>query len=251
MIWLIGGTSDSVKIAELLSQINLPLLVSITTNNAQNLYSHIPNLRFFVGKITPEQLPEFLTQNKIKIIIDASHPYATIISENVITVAKLSQIPYLRYERPLSLYFSSQIIEFSSINELLISNYLGGKRVLLTLGYKSLGLFSNYHNQAQLYARILPYPESITAAIQAGFTSERLIAIRPPLSIELEKALWQLWSIKVVVTKASGDSGGEDIKRQVSEELKIPLVVISRPKINYSQMTFKLEDVVEFCSQYF
>ena len=36
---------------------------------------------------------------------------------------------------------------------------------------------------------------------------DRIIAIRPPISRELEQALWQQWRISLVVTKASGQSG--------------------------------------------
>jgi precorrin-6A/cobalt-precorrin-6A reductase len=250
MIWLIGGTAESVKIAELLTRECFPYLVSVTTLNAQNLYNHISDIHLVTGKIQSEQIIEFLAQHQLQMIIDATHPYATIISQQAIAAAQRLHIPYLRYERPLSQLSSAYICEFPSIDKLLASNYLEGKRVLLTLGYKSLPLFRQYHERVELYARILPYPESLIEAIKAGFRGDRLIAIRPPLSIDLEKALWQLWQIEVVVTKASGKNGGEDVKREISKELKIPLVVISRPSINYPQVTSDLEEVLKFCHQY-
>ena len=49
----------------------------------------------------------------------------------------------------------------------------------------------------------------------------------------METALWQQWRISLVVTKASGTAGGEDIKRQVAAKLGIPLIVIARPQIAY------------------
>jgi precorrin-6A/cobalt-precorrin-6A reductase len=250
-IWLIGGTAESVQLARLLAAANLPLLVSVTTTAARELYASIPDLKIIIGHLKTTAIPDFLLLYEIKIVIDASHPHAVAISQGAIAACQSTHTPYLRYERPVVEHQDSQVIELPSIEHLLVSNYLEGQRVLLTLGYKSLHCFQNYHERATLFARILPYASSVAMAVQAGFTSDRLIAIRPPVSLALEKALWQLWQISVVVTKASGHSGGEEVKRQVAEELGIPLVVISRPQINYPQVTSNLEEVVKFSCPYF
>lgn len=249
--WVIGGTSESVKIAELLSANNFSCLVSVTTTPALKLYSHISDLIFNVGKIETNKITDFLKGKHINLVIDASHPYAVTISQGAISACKQHDIPYLRYERLSLERHISEVIELENIETLLKSNYLHNQRVLLTLGYKSLNLFKKYHSQAELFARILPYHESLNMALEAGFSGDRLIAIRPPLSFELEKALWELWRISVVVTKASGTSGGEDIKLRVAQALKIPLIVIARPQINYPQVTDNIEEILTFVEKYF
>jgi precorrin-6A/cobalt-precorrin-6A reductase len=85
-----------------------------------------------------------------------------------------------------------------------------GERTLLTLGYRQLRPFAPWQSQACLFARILPSLPALDGALAAGFTPERLIALRPPISAELETALWQQWQITQVITKASGPAGGED-----------------------------------------
>lgn len=247
-IWLIGGTTESVEIAELLSESNFTCLVSVTTNSATQLYSHISGLKLIVGKIKAEEINTFLAENNIELVIDATHPYAVIISQNAIATCKRKNITYIRYERPLLPINSHLVKEFDSIEALLKSSFLENKKVLLTLGYKSLSLFQNYHQQADLFARVLPYSQSVEMATLAGFKSDRIIAIRPPLSIEFEKALWRLWEIEVVVTKASGKSGGEDIKKKVAKELNITLVTISRPQIRYPQVTSDLKELMKIVS---
>ena len=74
-----------------------------------------------------------------------------------------------------------------------------------------------------------------------------MIAIRPPVSAEIEKSLWRHWEISLVVTKASGVPGGEGIKRVVAAELGLPLVVIDRPVVNYPQQTHDFSVALEFC----
>ncbi|MEO1006296.1 MAG: precorrin-6A/cobalt-precorrin-6A reductase, partial [Cyanobacteria bacterium J06638_38] len=55
------------------------------------------------------------------------------------------------------------------------------------------------------------------------------------------------WNISLVVTKASGTSGGEDIKHQVAANLGIPLIVVARPLVVYPRQTSAMSEVQAFC----
>ena len=110
-----------------------------------------------------------------------------------------------------------------------------------------LSQFTRWQDRAILFARILPSAIALDAALKAGFTPDRIIAIRPPLCLELETALWQHWNISLVVTKASGTAGGEDNKINLANQLNIPLIIIERPLINYPQMTQYFQSAIEFC----
>jgi precorrin-6A/cobalt-precorrin-6A reductase len=139
------------------------------------------------------------------------------------------------------------VIALDSFQTLLAGDYLNRQRVLLTVGYKALSLFRSWQDRSTLFARILPAVTSLEAAVAAGFTSDRIIALRPPVTAELEKALWRHWDISLVVTKASGVAGGEDVKRTVAAEFGIPLVVIARPRVDYPQQTSDFSVALEFC----
>lgn len=98
-IWLIGGTGESAKLAIALLQIQLPLVISVTTESARSLYPNSPLLQVWVGRLNLSQIEEFLTQQNIIAVLDASHPYAVEISQNAIAACQKQQIPYLRFER--------------------------------------------------------------------------------------------------------------------------------------------------------
>ncbi|MGK7876862.1 MAG: cobalt-precorrin-6A reductase [Xenococcaceae cyanobacterium] len=274
-IWLIGGTSESARIAEAIAAEGLPCTITVATMAAQALYPQSPELRLRVGRIDCAQMGMFCSQEQIAAVVDASHPYAVAISQGAIAAATSRQIPYLRYERPsicrdsggrggfsqkdelsaLSSFIShpssfKSVIELDSFDTLLKGDYLLGERVLLTIGYKALPLFQPWQNRCTLFARLLPAVSSLEVAINAGFTPDRLIALRPPISGELEKALWRQWQISLVVTKASGKAGGEEVKQSVAAELGIPLIVIARPRVAYPQQTSHLTEVLAFCRQY-
>lgn len=249
-VWLIGGTKDSAAIANLLKDSAIPFVVTVTTTTAQSLY--VDATTVVVGCMDATQMACFCQHHQIKGVIDASHPYATEVSRQAIAVAAELNIPYLRYERtvyqpPSVQQQDTTVLEINSFEQLVTGDYLTAQRVLLTVGCKALPQFQPWHQRATLFARILPKVESLEIAIASGFTGDRLIAIRPPISLATETALWQQWDISLVVTKASGQAGGEDTKRQVAATLGIPLIIISRPSMTYPQQTFDLADVLPFC----
>lgn len=251
-LWLIGGTQESAHLAAAIAHATLPCTISVTTESARALYPPAPALRVWVGRLTPGDLGEFLRLEQIVAVLDASHPYAVEISQIAIATARERQIPYLRYERPAvdTQLNVPSVIQLDSFNTLIGGNYLHSSRVLLTVGYRPLQLFRPWHDQSTLFARILPSAIALEAAIAAGFTPDRLICLRPPIAAELERALWRHWEISLVVTKASGIAGGEDVKRTVAAQTGIPLIVINRPAVEYPQQTSDLSAALKFCRQY-
>jgi precorrin-6A/cobalt-precorrin-6A reductase len=261
-IWLIGGTQESAELAQAIVHHQLPCIVTVTTSSARSLYPIAPTLQIWIGQLSSETISAFIQAHSVHCIVDASHPFAVDISQLAIDTVQQYQLPYLRYERPQIEHSETNpeeplqaeakpasILYLNDFSSLFAENYLAGQRVLLTIGYRPLNLFSSWHDRATLFARILPSTTALRAAIAAGFTNDRLLAIRPPISAALEKALWQQWEISMVVTKASGTAGGENIKRQVAHELGITLIVINRPAIAYPQQTSSINTALTFCTQ--
>ena len=186
-IWLIGGTSDSAKIAEMLVDSGIPFIVTVTTQTARSLYC---TDSVVAGKMNRVKMESFCRQQGVLAIIDASHPYAVEVSQLAIALAVKAHLPYLRYERlgykTSTVRANAKIAELASFEDLVAGNYLESKRVLLTVGCKALPLFKPWQSKAVLFARILPKTSSLETALAAGFTSDRLIAIRPPLDLALE-----------------------------------------------------------------
>lgn len=247
-VWLIGGTQESARIAQKLVANGFPCVVTVTTESAIALYPDSDLITVKVGALSAEAMQELIDKEGVHKIIDASHPYAVEISESAIALSQQFHLPYLRYERPQVTETEDQhVIILDSFKALVNGNYLTQQRVLLTVGYKALPQFQFWHQQATLFARILPSVVSVEKALAAGFSQKQLIALRPPVSYTLEKALCEQWDISLIVSKASGKAGGEDTKKAVAKALNIPLILIRRPEVAYPQKTDKLEDVVTFC----
>ncbi len=100
---------------------------------------------------------------------------------------------------------------------------------MLTIGAKQLKHFAHLHEHLTLFARILPSTLSLEQAAQAGFTGEKVCCLRPPFSLEFNRALFHEVRADVLVTKASGPEGGVVEKVTAARELKMAVVMIRRP----------------------
>lgn len=245
-LWLIGGTSESRALVDLLLPHNIPLVITVTTPTAAQLYPSHPQLQVRVGPLDTANLLPFITTHNICGIVDASHPYATVISQGAIALSQTHNLPYLRYERPdLEATGAITVPDWAT---LLAGEMLSDRRVLFIVGYRPLAQLAPWQDRGTLFARILPSVVALNAALAAGFTPDRLIALRPPVTAALETALWQQWAIDTVVTKASGTAGGQEVKQQVAQAMGVRLIIIQRPPMAYPQQTRNPEDILNFCS---
>lgn len=256
-IWLIGGTSESKQIAQCLTSWGYSWLVTVATPLAAQLYTSLPG-KVAAGRLTPTTIDRFLSTHSIRAIIDASHPFATQISQLAIQASQTHSLPYLRYERP-SLPLHPSTLLLPSIEEVLQPSYLDRQRVLLTTGVKTLHFFANWHHRSHLWARILPNEFSHQQALAAGFPFDRLIQQRLPAAQERlqkqeerkerERQLWRSLNISTIVTKEAGAAGGFALKQELALELNVRLIAIARPRMNYPLAIDDVAQAQAFCQQ--
>ncbi|MBW4461183.1 MAG: cobalt-precorrin-6A reductase [Nodosilinea sp. WJT8-NPBG4] len=248
VLWVIGGTGEAVELAAALAAEQIPCLVTVTTAIAQHAYKKSTYLKVLVGGLDVASLGEFIRAQQIGAVLDVSHPFAVEISQGAIAAARALNLPYWRYERPAIEPSANERIHYiEDLQTVLTPEVLLRQRTLLTLGYRWLHRFAPWQTQATLFTRILPSPVALEAALAAGFTPDRLIALRPPISATLERALWQQWRITQVITKASGAPGGEDIKSAIAEQLKISLYILNRPQLDYPAVCRSQEEALAVC----
>ncbi|MFS8857316.1 cobalt-precorrin-6A reductase [Synechococcus sp. H55.7] len=242
---LIGGTSESRSLAKALSRQGIPWIASVTSEGGRSLYRDLPG-QVVVTRFSLPSLEQFLQERQIRVVVDASHPFAQEISQLAMQVSAQLGIPYLRYERPpVALDPWVQVVP--DWQGVLTEAVLAGRRLLLTVGVKALPLFVPWQDRCQLYARVLP--QSVPQAVQAGIPAERVIGMRLPLSFEQELRLWQRLDLQGVISKDSGEAGGLVVKQAVAKTLGIPLWVVRRPLLSYPWCSQDLAEVVRECQR--
>jgi precorrin-6A/cobalt-precorrin-6A reductase len=252
VLWLIGGTGEAVTLAQGLAAAGIPCLVTVTTATARQSYGQMPNLRVRVGELEVATLVDFMRAEGMGAVLDVSHPFAVEISRGAIAAAQALGLPYWRYERPSvgPMEPKDGIHRVNNLDQVLTGDCLAGQRVLLTLGYRWLHRFAPWQAKSTLFARILPSSVALEAALAAGFTPDRLIALKPPIGADLEAALWRQWRIGRVITKASGAPGGEDVKRAIAQRLGVSLYILDRPSLDYPAVYYRQETAMAACCQW-
>lgn len=244
MIWLIGGTSDSVDIARYLLKREIPFLVSVASETGKMLYDKLEHIQCVCGKYTVDDFRELFTLNNIDMVIDASHPFAENVKENVKAICVERNIKYIRYER--NSVKEGNIMHAANYEEAakLIAKTTGN--VLLTTGANHLHIFKKWISSERLYIRILPRKESLDIAYDLGFKMDHVIAIKGPFSVEFNQAMIINYDIHCLVTKDSGLNGGVSEKIQACNNMNIPCILIDRPKIEYDNIIYSIEELDKY-----
>ena len=227
VIWLIGGTSEGRALIKALANFNVELFVSVATDYGAQLIEKQDNLTTLAERMDLEKMRAFLQEHKPDCVIDATHPYATIVTATVQKACALESTKYLRLLRPVG-EAGDYIIakDFSEAVELL--NNLEGN-IFLTTGSKNLKDFTGVENYKERIAlRVLPMESSLQSALELGYKPANIVCMQGPFSKELNVATLKKFNSKFMVTKDSGEVGGFLEKVAAAQEAGAKLIVIGR-----------------------
>ena len=167
-----------------------------------------------------EGLAQFVRDEQISLILDATHPYAAQISQNAATAAKMCGIPCWALRRPAwQPQAGDDWREMGDWAEL-IEALKPFKRPLFTLGREPLQHLDEIPADQFWTLRALDvYP---------GNERCEVIGARGPFLIEDERALFERRGIDVLISKNSGSAATEP-KLEVARERGVPVLVLKRP----------------------
>ena len=241
MILLAGGTKDSRIIADKLLKNNHKVVVTTATEYGGQLISHL-DLEVRVAKLDLKGLRNLVDEMNISCIVDATHPYAIEISNNLLELSTIMNIPYYRYERNMLEYKKEN--SFYDLETLI--NFLKEVKgnILLTLGSNNIDKFKNLKNKNFIYIRILPTEYAIKKCENSGFRPSQILGLQGPFSKEFNEAIYKNYNIEYVVTKESGATGGELEKIEAAENLGVKVVVLKRPIVQYKNLYNNIDDLI-------
>jgi precorrin-6x reductase len=237
-VWVFSGTGDGNALAAAVAGQGRPVVVSTATEYGGNVAQQAcPGVSVWAGRHGVEARRQALQRSRARVLLDATHPFATVISEQLIALSAELGIPYLRYERASALTSASPAgVELcDSMAQAAERAAAHGKRIFLATGSKDLAAFLQAPGAAQCdwFARVTAEPEFVQRALDLGITRSRLCAMQGPFSQGFNEALWRDWQIDCVVTKDSGDAGGYQAKLAAAQALGIRLIVVRRPALAY------------------
>lgn len=229
-VLVFGGTTEGRILAETLSQNNITVHVSVATDYGEQVIEEKSNLKILKGRLDVPSMKRLIKENKYHMVIDATHPFATEVSESIKKSTEETGIPLLRFERNVELEENRGIIFAKDALECceLLSKTSG--KILLTTGSKDLNVFCKSPSlRERLVVRVLPGLESINLCYENNLEGKQIIAMQGPFSKNMNIAQIDDYGISVLVTKESGKTGGTDSKIEAALEKGIKCIVIRKP----------------------
>ncbi|MFV3010762.1 cobalt-precorrin-6A reductase [Clostridium botulinum] len=249
MIALILGTSEGREILSLLNKFTDNILISTATAYGGEILKDYKYKKLNTKPLNKEKLLNMLKENQVNILIDASHPYALEVTKNAREVSKDLNIEYVRYERPSSAQEFKEnkkivfLEDYKDLNKAL-KNIKGN--ILNTSGSRNMDRILDLKLENRIIHRVLPSVKVLEDCFSLGVKVEDIMAIKGPISKELNKAFIKDYDAKALILKDSGPQGGTKEKILACLECDIYALVIMRKKIKYEREFDNIESLVKY-----
>lgn len=225
-----AGTTEGREIIELLEGQPVAVTACVATEYGEALLTPFEGLTVSRGRLEEEEMEALFRREAFDLVVDATHPYAIQVTENIVGACRVSGVEYLRLLRGGGSAAPEGAVCVPDIGAAVA--FLAGTEgnILLTTGSKELEKYAALPDFARrVYARVLPMAASLEACRGAGLGPERIIAMQGPFSREMNAALLRAVSAKYMVTKDTGETGGFGEKAAAAREAGAVLVVVGRP----------------------
>lgn len=234
-VLVIAGTTESRQVIEKLLGENpqKKILASVATELGKEMLLEY-GIDVHVGRLDYEGFLALLEENPCGKIIDASHPFAKIVSETVKAAADTAGILYERYERTNLQYDYEGMVRVKDVQEAISLLNESKGNIFLTTGVNTAAAYMDgVRNGAErLFIRVLDNESSLEGCAKAGYPESHVFGKMPPFTVEDNVKLIKETGAEVLVSKDSGKTGGVDVKVEACRQTGIKMILINRPEVN-------------------
>lgn len=239
-ILILGGTTEARELAGALdargdAEVTLSLAGRTAAPRAQGVPTRVGGF----GGV--EGLARFIEAEKIGMLIDATHPYADLISVNAELAARETGVRFLALRRPpWEAVPGDRWIDVATVTEAVAALGPDPARVFLALGRKDIAPFESAPQHTYLVRSVDPVdpPLAVPNAIY--------ILARGPFSEADDRALLEKHGIEVVVSKNSGGEASYG-KIAAARALHVPVVMIQRPALPEASSAGSVSEALAWC----
>ena len=240
-ILILGGTGDAVKLAAKLATIPEIEVISSLAGRTRKPAALVGQVRIggFGGATG---LANYLQENSIDILIDATHPCAGQITCNGAIASQLTNIPHLMLVRPQwEKVTGDNWIEVESVEAAVQAIPESVKRGFITSGRPQLEPFLQRSHIWYLMRSIDP-PD-------IELPNSKVLLDRGPFNLEQERQLLQDYQIQAIVSK---NSGGRATYAKIiaARELDIPVIMVQRPARPEGEKVSDIEEAIAWLSSH-
>lgn len=224
-----AGTTEGRELVEFLCTQAVSVTACVATEYGETLLSPRENLTISAQRLTREEMEALFSRENFDMVIDATHPYASVVTENIAAACEKAGVRYQRLLRSGCKAGEDAVFVPDIPAAVDYLNRTEGP-ILLTTGSKELAKYTGLYDFAnRVYARVLPMEDSLRLCQSAGLKPAHILAMQGPFSVDMNVAMLKSLGAKYLVTKDSGTTGGFDEKVTAARAANATLVVIGRP----------------------
>jgi precorrin-6A/cobalt-precorrin-6A reductase len=223
-VLILGGTAEARQLAErLVIRSGLEVMVSLAGRTARPAVQPVPVRIGGFGGL--EGLAAFLAAERFDVLIDATHPYATVISANAERAATACGVVFLALKRPGWIAIAGdRWTEVGDVRAAVKALGTDPRRVFVALGRTELAPFVEAPQHHYLVRTVDPV-EPPLAVPRATY-----VLGRGPFGESDDRALLVTHGVETLVTKNSGGSATYG-KIAAARTLGLPVIMLRRPKL--------------------
>ena len=83
-ILIFAGTTEGRRLAEYLKRAGAEVLVSVATEYGETAFEEDDRIKVHAGRMDLAEMKGFLRREELSLVVDATHPYAQVVSANTI-----------------------------------------------------------------------------------------------------------------------------------------------------------------------
>ena len=225
MILIFGGATEGRMAVDVVDQAH-QLFYYSTRGEQQEVHS--TNGVRHSGGMNVEEMIDFCKTKQIRLIVDASHPFAEQLHWSVYETAQTLSIPVVRLERMYPereediIWCDDYADAITQLEEAKVDN------LLALTGVQTIGKLKGYWTNHPCRFRILNRRSSLALALYEGFPEDRLCFYQENGD---EYSLFKQLSPDAIITKESGLSGGFCEKVDAARQLGIKVFAVKRPAL--------------------
>jgi precorrin-6A/cobalt-precorrin-6A reductase len=237
-ILILGGTTEARLLAgRLAGRTDLAVTVSLAGRTADIVDQSAPTRVGGFGGVTG--LAAYLRDERVDVLVDATHPFAEIISAHAVEAAKATATPLVALHRPAwRPVAGDDWIIVPSMAAAVEAVGQAPRRVFLAIGRKEIAIIASAPQHFYLIRSVDPIapppPDLPNAAYVVG---------RGPFTEADDKALLTAHKIEMVVSRNSGGDAGY-AKIAAARALRLPVIMVRRPVLPEAETVETVEAAI-------
>ncbi len=246
---IFAGTTEGRELSEYLSAQKIQVTACVATEYGETILRGKQYLNIHTGRMDAAQMKAFLQKTGAGLVVDATHPYAAVVSQNVAQACRETKTEYLRLIRESQQMETKEAVLVSSVEEAAAYLAQTSGNILATTGSKELAKYTMIPDyEKRVFARVLSTKEVAQACEELGFRGRNLICMQGPFSEELNTAMLRQFDCRYLVTKETGKAGGFKEKLRAAEKAGAKVVLVGRPE---EQSGYSYGEIIEILKEKF